>query len=89
MQALGATLTHSQALAAAGVLKVQIASQTGAVVIDASALTQFDSSALAVLLASRREAIAAGKAFSVSGLPVQLRQLANLYGVNELIPATA
>jgi phospholipid transport system transporter-binding protein len=41
-----------------------------------------------VLLACRREALAAGKAFSVRGLPTRLRQLAGLYGVAELIPAT-
>ena len=45
------------------------------------------SSALAVLLECRREALAAGKDFSVAGLPPRLRQLAGLYGVAELIPA--
>jgi phospholipid transport system transporter-binding protein len=59
------------------------------VVVDASALTEFDSSALAVLLECRREALAAGKGFTVTGLPVRLRQLAGLYGVAELVPATA
>jgi hypothetical protein len=53
-----------------------------------SALKEFDSSALAVLLECRREALAAGKDFSVTGLPPRLRQLAGLYGVAELIPAT-
>ena len=89
MLTLPAVLTHAQALAAAAALRVQIVTQATPVVIDASALTQFDSSALAVLLAGRREAIAAGKAFSVSNLPAQLRQLAGLYGVAELIPETA
>jgi phospholipid transport system transporter-binding protein len=41
-----------------------------------------------VLLECRREALAAGKDFSVTGLPPRLRQLAGLYGVAELIPAT-
>lgn len=89
MLTLPDVLTHAQAQAATAALRVQIATQATPVVIDASALTQFDSSALAVLLASRREAIAAGKAFSVSSLPAQLRQLASLYGVAELIPETA
>jgi phospholipid transport system transporter-binding protein len=40
-----------------------------------------------VLLECRREALAAGKDFSVAGLPPRLRQLAGLYGVAELIPA--
>jgi phospholipid transport system transporter-binding protein len=58
-----------------------------AAVADASALTRFDSSALAVLLDCRREALALGKTFSVSQLPPRLRDLAALYGVAELLPA--
>jgi phospholipid transport system transporter-binding protein len=58
------------------------------VVLDASALTQFDSSALAVMLACRRTALAAGKTFAVNGLPPALSQLAGLYGVVELISAS-
>jgi phospholipid transport system transporter-binding protein len=57
------------------------------VVADAGALTHFDSSALAVLLECRREALALGKSFSVSRLPTRLRELAMLYGVAELLPA--
>jgi phospholipid transport system transporter-binding protein len=60
-----------------------------AVVIDASALQEFDSSALAVLLACRRQALAVGKSFSVQGLPQRLRQLAGLYGVAELLAVGA
>jgi phospholipid transport system transporter-binding protein len=56
-------------------------------VVDASALRAFDSSALAVLLECRRRAIAAGHAFSVSGASARLTQLATLYGVAELFPA--
>jgi phospholipid transport system transporter-binding protein len=56
-------------------------------VADASALERFDSSALAVLLDCRREALALGKTFSVSRLPPRLRQLAGLYGVADLLPA--
>jgi phospholipid transport system transporter-binding protein len=59
-----------------------------AVVLDASGLTQFDSSALAVMLACRREAMADSKSFAVKGLPLKLAQLAGLYGVAELIPQT-
>lgn len=62
------------------------AAQAGPVVVDASALQAFDSSALAVLLACRREAQAAGRAFAVRGLPERLRVLAGLYGVQELLP---
>jgi len=62
--------------------------QTGSsVVVDASALTQFDSSALAVLLECRREAKGRDRGFAVKGLPVKLRELATLYGIAGLLPA--
>jgi phospholipid transport system transporter-binding protein len=86
---LPATLTHDQALDTARGLKVQVALQSDVVVLDASALAQFDSSALAVLLACRRDAMAAGKSFAVTGVPARLAQLAGLYGVAELIPSAA
>ena len=89
MLILPAVVTHAQALDTARSLSTQVASQAEGVVLDASALTQFDSSALAVMLACRREAMAAGKTFSVHGLPAKLGQLAGLYGVAELIPAAA
>ena len=83
---LPAVLTHAQAPEAALALKTQVAQQADGVVVDATALKQFDSSALAVLLACRRETMAAGKTFAVQGLPARLSQLAGLYGVAELIP---
>ncbi|MFI5447287.1 lipid asymmetry maintenance protein MlaB [Polaromonas sp. UC242_47] len=87
---LPAQLTHDLAVPALLALKQALAAQTGvAVVADASALRIFDSSALAVLLDCRREVLAAGKTFSVQGLPERLRQLAGLYGVETLLPATA
>ena len=87
MLTLPAVVTHSQALEAALGLKMQVAAQAGDVVLDATALAQFDSSALAVMLACRREALAAGKTFAVQNLPTRLAQLAGLYGVAELVPA--
>ena len=78
-------LTHAAAAVFAQGLKQGVASEPAQVVVDASALQEFDSSALALLLACRREALAAGKAFTVTGLPLRLGQLANLYGVAELI----
>ena len=86
MIALPPELTHEVAAQFVPGLTRQVQSQPGAVVADASALQTFDSSALAVLLACRREALAAGKTFSVQGLPPRLRQLATLYGVAELVP---
>ena len=89
MLTLPSVLTHAEAAEFAGGLGLLVQTQAQAVVTDASALRTFDSSALAVLLACRREALAAGKTFSVKDLPARLRQLAGLYGVAELIPATA
>lgn len=53
--------------------------------IDASALAEFDTSALALLLHARREAKAKGLALQVAGAPLKLRELAQLYGVEELL----
>lgn len=84
--ALPALLTHGEATACAQSLGLDI--QTGSgdkVAVDASALEKFDSSALAVLLQCRRDSAASGKSFEVIGLPHQLRELANLYGISELL----
>ena len=54
-------------------------------VIDASALQQFDSSALAVLLECQRLAQASGRSFAVHGAPAKLGQLAQLYGLEALL----
>jgi len=88
MLVLPARLTHEQAGPCARMLAQALQSQPeSAIVADASALTQFDSSALAVLLECRREALVLGKSFSVSHLPARLRELAALYGVASLLPA--
>lgn len=57
------------------------------VAVDASPLKQFDSSALAALLELRRQALAAGKTFLVTGQSQRLRDLAGLYGVAQLLEA--
>lgn len=61
----------------------------GEVVIDASPLQQFDTSALAVLLECERLAQAWGKTFSVRQPPPKLTALAKLYGVDQLLFAPA
>ena len=87
---LPATVTHDQAGACARMLTQAVRSGADRqAVADASALDQFDSSALAVLLECRREALAGGKRFAVRGLPPRLRELATLYGVAELLPSAA
>ena len=55
------------------------------VVVDGSNLTQFDSSALAVLLECQRAAGAAGKPFVLRNAPPKLAALAKLYGVDVLL----
>jgi len=85
---LPAELTHAEAPACCRMLAQALRSEPGAQAIaDASPLRRFDSSALAVLLECRREALALGKSFAVSALPAKLRDLAALYGVSELLPA--
>ncbi len=80
-------LTHAQAGGCARMLAQGIqASGAPVAVVDASALEHFDSSALAVLLEGRREALALGMAFGVTGMPARLRALATLYGVDALLP---
>lgn len=87
MLVLPAELTHDQATACCRMLAQAMRSDPSReAVADASALRHFDSSALAVLLECRREALALGKSFSVSQLPPRLRELAGLYGVAQLLP---
>jgi phospholipid transport system transporter-binding protein len=87
MLVLPAELTHTQARTCLRMLVQALRGESAAAIADASALTKFDSSALAVLLECRREAQVMGKTFSVRGLPARLRALAALYGVGELLPA--
>ncbi|MFD1712218.1 STAS domain-containing protein [Ottowia sp. GY511] len=86
MLVLPAELTHVQANTCLDMLREAARSaQADLVLVDATALTRFDSSALAVLLECRREALHDGKGFAVRGLATRLRELAQLYGVAELL----
>jgi phospholipid transport system transporter-binding protein len=88
MLVLPAELTHLQAQAALRMLLQGLRTQPkGDVVVDAAALTRFDSSALAVLLECRRACLAVGRAFYLHQAPQRLQSLAKLYGVAELLPA--
>jgi phospholipid transport system transporter-binding protein len=88
MLMLPAELTHEQAAACSRMLTQALRAQAEpAVVADAGALERFDSSALAVLLDCRREALAVGKTFAVARMPARLRELASVYGVAGLLPA--
>jgi phospholipid transport system transporter-binding protein len=83
---LPAEITQAKALTCLTML--QTAARAGSdaeVVIDAAPLAHFDSSALAVLLECRRESLAGGKSFAVTGMPPRLAELAALYGVAALL----
>ena len=74
--ATGANLTHESAKAALA---------AGATAVDCAALTQFDSSALAVLIAWQRAARERGAPLAVLNLPPALASLARAYGVDSLL----
>jgi phospholipid transport system transporter-binding protein len=88
MLVLPERLTHADAPACARMLAQALRSDAAAqAVADAGALREFDSSALAVLLECRREALSLGKTFAVARIPARLRELASVYGVSELLTA--
>jgi phospholipid transport system transporter-binding protein len=88
MLQLPATLTHTQAQQCLQALKADVQrEQDSQVVVDAGLLNNFDSSALAVLLALRRECARYGKQFAVQGVSERLKNLAVLYGVDRLLPS--
>jgi phospholipid transport system transporter-binding protein len=83
---LPATLLHDQANACLAQWVAQLpAPLLPAVSLDASALTEFDSSVLAVLLGLRREVLQRGSTLHVTGMTPRLRELASLYGVMDLL----
>ena len=85
MLTLPATLTQSQAQATLAGLLAAVPQEGAQVLVDASALSDFDSSALAVLLALRRQCTAQGRALVCQHLSPRLTELAALYGITELI----
>ena len=86
MLVLPPELTHRQATACLGMLMQGLkVNREPAVLVDAHALTVFDTSALAVLLECRREVLSEGKTFTVQGLPAALMGMAGLYGVDALL----
>jgi phospholipid transport system transporter-binding protein len=87
MLCLPATLTQVQATACLAELSALLNAQGPQVVVEAAALHEFDSAALAVLLELRRGALDAGKQFAVHSMPPRLANLATLYGIETLLPA--
>ena len=58
------------------------------IVVDLKGVTEVDSAALSLLLEWRRNAAAAKRAIEYTNFPANLRTLADLYGVSELLPAS-
>jgi phospholipid transport system transporter-binding protein len=86
--ALPAVLMQAQAQSVADGLVVALTTQLaqgGEAVLDASALGQFDSSALAVVLACRRAVLAKGAQLRITGLPERAQALAKVYGLSDLL----
>lgn len=87
MLVLPAELTSAQAEPCLNILLKAAQAESGTdVLVDAAALTRFDSSALAVLLECRRECLHDGKTFALRGMAPHLRELAVLYGISDLLP---
>ena len=84
---LPATLLQAQAQSVAdGLVDVlgKVLRPGSLAVIDASDLSHFDSSALAVLLTCQRASAAVGGTLLITGLPQRAKNLAKVYGVSEL-----
>ncbi len=86
--ALPERMTLEQAVPVLAQLRGVLLQQSGPVaVLDAVALRECDSSAVAVLLELRRVLAQQGKALQLRNSPQRLRDLVTLYGVQELLPA--
>lgn len=85
--ALPPTLTLKQARAVSNEVcsALSRSDPSSVMTIDASALTELDTAALAVLLQARREAQSRGVSMVVEGAPTVLQQIAVLYGVDGLL----
>lgn len=76
------TMVNARGLLAAG----RSALQPGEQVFDFSAVTEADSSAIAVMLGWLRSAEASRSTVKFAHIPAGVRSLAELYGVAELLP---
>ena len=81
VEATAITMENAATVASAGVAAIE----AGDRVIDLSAVTRCDSSAVAALLAWRRAADAQGASLEIVGGSRALSSLAVVYGVDELV----
>nr|WP_316643591.1 STAS domain-containing protein [uncultured Roseateles sp.] len=83
------TLPHKVGLGDAqqvlGALTEAMQAASGPLELDASALLDFDSAVLAVLLECQRRAQASGRRLTLVGAPPKLAELARVYGLSELL----
>jgi phospholipid transport system transporter-binding protein len=87
---LPATLTADEARDTLSMLSQALEREPhGTVVVDASALTRFDSAALALLLEIKRLALSFDRPFELRDPPARLVSLAAVYGVDSVIGLTA
>jgi phospholipid transport system transporter-binding protein len=84
---LPATLTLPHATAALRGVEAALA-QGGDLQVDASAVVDLDTSAVALLLQAQRLARARGVGFTLQAVPPKLTALAQLYGVESLLGST-
>jgi len=59
----------------------------GSGIVDLAGMAHADSSALAVLLALRRRAVAEGRGIAFASVPPMLASLARVYGIEEFLAA--
>lgn len=90
MTALPASLTLKDSQAVLESLRQSFAADTGDTWrIDAAAVAQLDTSALAVLLECARIAVDAKRKFEILNAPPRMADLAHLYGVDGLLGVAA
>jgi phospholipid transport system transporter-binding protein len=86
--AAGAKVSGSMTMDNAATLLAQgvAALDAGRTVFDLAGVTEVDSSGLAVLFGWQRAAQSKGKSLAIVNSPHNLRSLADVYGVAELLP---
>ena len=60
-------------------------SQTASLVLDCSAVVRSSSVGLSLLLGFMRDASASGKTVELRGLPHEMREIAEVYGLDEIL----
>lgn len=65
------------------------ASQTKELLLDCTAVQKSSSVGVSLLLAFMRDAAAAGKTLTLRGLPEDMRQIAHVSGLDDLLPVQA